>query len=567
MSEDDNLMINAASEGNVELLQELLQNFDIDVNFKNNDGYTALMIACTNNYIDMVKVLLNIQGIDVNIRTKYGYSALMIACKFGYVNIVELLLLKGININVSLNDKKGNNALMVTCSSTFYKEVDETKRERIVNLLFSIKGHDINIDSVNFIGNTVLIFASSLGLVNIVSLIFQRYPHVECSIKNKRGNTALMMALKNSYANVVKVLLENCIYVDKDLKIIKKLAFESMDKKICHLISEKEFDMGGINIESVTRDKDGFNYFMECIYNKDFDKTKENLKKLKRIYRDEIDLYKFLNQRDYNGRTAFMMASYNNDENIVDLLLSIPQINTDLIDIEEFDAYTLTTSGKIKDMIKDRVYTLRKYVDDKKEIGCNKKNVVWRETDIKTDGNCFDLVQFENYDIKNYLEADDIEDEEQREMEKKKRIILFVGEDISNVKPYCSNIDNLTKMADDTMFYTTRCDIWENGYYAYRNPLVSLRFEFIVYLYLNDLIEILKNGKHMFVILPCGTKTIKRTASLDTIKRMDSVSGDHCNEGTEKRVYDIYEVDDQFRTKIPISFPEEEKSVNRCLIS
>jgi ankyrin repeat protein len=73
------------------------------INNKDNNGYTALMIASENGHKEVVELLLN-KGANINYKNDDGYTALMLASAKGHKNIVELLLNKGAHIDYK-NDK------------------------------------------------------------------------------------------------------------------------------------------------------------------------------------------------------------------------------------------------------------------------------------------------------------------------------------------------------------------------------------------------------------------------------------------------------------------------------
>lgn len=130
---------NANLEGGYTLLIER----EVDINFKNNSGYTPLLlavrnnnytfvnllleymadpncfsseiagcetpltIASENNYYDIASVLLD-YGANPNAKNKLGYSPIHLAAKNGHLNIILLLTTRGADPN--LRDMFGNNA-------------------------------------------------------------------------------------------------------------------------------------------------------------------------------------------------------------------------------------------------------------------------------------------------------------------------------------------------------------------------------------------------------------------------------------------------------------------------
>ena len=81
--------LNSAKDGNTKAVRLFLQ-AGMNVNEKNSDGQTALMLASYSGHIDTVKLLLK-QGAYINVVDKYGDSALSWAAAEKHTDIVQLL--------------------------------------------------------------------------------------------------------------------------------------------------------------------------------------------------------------------------------------------------------------------------------------------------------------------------------------------------------------------------------------------------------------------------------------------------------------------------------------------
>ncbi len=88
-------LIIAAAGGELELVKMLVNSSNIDVNIQENEGYTALMWASVNGKTDIVKVLLQLPNININIKDKYGETALTLARKEGHHKIIKMLKIAG----------------------------------------------------------------------------------------------------------------------------------------------------------------------------------------------------------------------------------------------------------------------------------------------------------------------------------------------------------------------------------------------------------------------------------------------------------------------------------------
>ncbi|MDG7057199.1 MAG: ankyrin repeat domain-containing protein [Wolbachia endosymbiont of Penenirmus auritus] len=74
--------------------------FDVNHQFQDIKN-TLLHVATGNGNVDVVNTLLEIKGIDVNAKNSYGYTPLHFAVKVGYTEVVNALLeTKKIKVNV-----------------------------------------------------------------------------------------------------------------------------------------------------------------------------------------------------------------------------------------------------------------------------------------------------------------------------------------------------------------------------------------------------------------------------------------------------------------------------------
>ena len=86
-----------------EMRAELLLEKGAGVDFKTNDGATALFWAACNGHCEIARALLA-KGADINSVNDSGATALMAAAGNNYRDIVELLIKGGANVNLKMND-------------------------------------------------------------------------------------------------------------------------------------------------------------------------------------------------------------------------------------------------------------------------------------------------------------------------------------------------------------------------------------------------------------------------------------------------------------------------------
>jgi len=145
-----------------EIIMELIEERIIDVNIKNIlSQNTFLIYYCWLNREKEAKRLLEIDNIDINHKNNGGYTALSWAC----YNKMEIAykLLETPEIKVNENDNNGNTALMIAC---------ETKNTKLALKL--LEREDIEINKKNKYGNTAFIIASIKGEKEIIKKLLER---------------------------------------------------------------------------------------------------------------------------------------------------------------------------------------------------------------------------------------------------------------------------------------------------------------------------------------------------------------------------------------------------------
>ena len=84
---------------------------------------SAFMYVCMLGHEDVVEILLGHPDIDVNARNPDGMTALMIACKqYGRTNIVKLLLQKPSRVDLSFQNNDGQTALWLVDANPFLEK-------------------------------------------------------------------------------------------------------------------------------------------------------------------------------------------------------------------------------------------------------------------------------------------------------------------------------------------------------------------------------------------------------------------------------------------------------------
>ncbi|MDI2112846.1 ankyrin repeat domain-containing protein [Commensalibacter nepenthis] len=98
------LYFNVARQGDTELLAEFIR-AGMDINHQNQEGHTALILACYHNHLEAVELLLE-KGADPNIVDNKGATALTGVAFKGYIPIAKLLVNAGAKIDSENNLKR-----------------------------------------------------------------------------------------------------------------------------------------------------------------------------------------------------------------------------------------------------------------------------------------------------------------------------------------------------------------------------------------------------------------------------------------------------------------------------
>ncbi|XP_053314819.1 kinase D-interacting substrate of 220 kDa [Spea bombifrons] len=220
----------AAEQGNLEIVQELLRK-RANCNVEDVDNWTALISAAKEGHLDIVRELLN-NNANLEHRDMGGWTALMWASYKGCTEVVELLLEKGANPNITglqysvypiiWAAGRGHSDIVrlllqygakVNCSDKYGTTplvwaARKGSLESVKSLLQM--GADVDQEGANSM--TALIVAVRGGYTDTVKEILNRNPNV--NLTDKDGNTALAIAAKEGHTEIVQDLLDAGTYVN-----------------------------------------------------------------------------------------------------------------------------------------------------------------------------------------------------------------------------------------------------------------------------------------------------------------------------------------------------------------
>ena len=286
----------ASLNGDTKIVAMLLDN-GADVNASNDIGYTPLMLACDCD-IDLpyyqveyvmkykkkiVEMLLNHPNIDVNAKDNEGYTALDIAYETEcFPEIIKLLITYIIaqpipkHLETQRERKKDRQNLRVLMMKKglhpdleqftgYYlggKRKTRSKRQgggtKITDIIqASMNGHTESAEEMLLQNrennNTALIWASRNGHTNTVEMILNMGADVNA--KDNSSNTALIRASKNGHTKTATMLLENGADVnakDNDHWTALIGASENKQTEIVALLLENRADVNATDVNGKT---------------------------------------------------------------------------------------------------------------------------------------------------------------------------------------------------------------------------------------------------------------------------------------------------------------------------
>jgi ankyrin repeat protein len=96
-----------------DLVALTLKQPNLNINYRNTFGFTALHIACINHQLSNVKLLLEHPDININIQNREGQTPLDKVCEYESEKSLKIikLLLQRPELNINIKDKSGNTTL------------------------------------------------------------------------------------------------------------------------------------------------------------------------------------------------------------------------------------------------------------------------------------------------------------------------------------------------------------------------------------------------------------------------------------------------------------------------
>ena len=223
------MVFNAISNGDLETTKYLIEENNIDINSKDENGKTLLMKACCNTNLDLVKYLVENKA-DLTIKDNKNYNALMYAVEKSTLDIVRYLFEESDTINIEQLSKDQMGLLSLAIKNNDF---------RILRYLVESQNFDITIS--NDKGQTLALLAAGYGKLDSVKYLIDKNANI--TAKDNNGNNILMYAASSGNLSLVKYIV-NASVVDinetnNDNKTAKDIAIAHNQTEIAKFLDQK----------------------------------------------------------------------------------------------------------------------------------------------------------------------------------------------------------------------------------------------------------------------------------------------------------------------------------------
>jgi ankyrin repeat protein len=224
----------AAKFGRIQAVERLLKEATVNVNYLNDAGETPLVAACDANHTNVVSQLLNAGAVTTTQRHDDGWTALHLAAACNNINMIKMLLQSGADIEAQA--KKSNNWTPISIAAGLdaadavqflYEKGAQieitgengstTLHAAVWNGAFYVSrlliGHKASVEKADKMGLLPITKAAIEGHLEILKLLLKAGP-ATIDWQDKSQQTPLHHAASNGHKDVVAYLLEMKAQID-----------------------------------------------------------------------------------------------------------------------------------------------------------------------------------------------------------------------------------------------------------------------------------------------------------------------------------------------------------------
>ena len=339
----------ACSQGHIDMVKLLIGD-SADIEIGDNEGWAPLHFAASNDCLEIINLLLS-SGCDINKKTTVeGYTPLYVACQQGYPAVVERLLQAGADWKEK--DNEGWAVLHCACQKN-KKEIVKVLIDKVLGRQKDLKAFvqemtnegvtaayiaaqngfdDILqlllpycdlLNSFECEGSSPIHVASQSGHTKVVETLLKHCPDlIDIEAKNETGWSAIHFACQENRVDVLKVLVDNGVKLDKVTKeghTALHIAADAANLDCINFLLNAFKDPLKIVL---ARNHMGWNAFHYVAQNGNIDIVSAILKRFEVNFPDSEDCCKkIVNSRTKDGESCLLLAVMNNNKNICERIL------------------------------------------------------------------------------------------------------------------------------------------------------------------------------------------------------------------------------------------------------
>lgn len=271
-------LLDAAEKGHLRIVDCLLKDGRVNLNFQDREQRTALHYAIQSRHEPVAMRLLTTRGVDLDLRDRSGVTPFLLAAQHGQLAVVEHLL-KRPDIDYNVADRWGQTAFvgavkgghveivkLLLCQTKVQPDATDSGGRTAISyaaqgghleVLQLLQDYNIPADTEDEDGKTPFWYAASEGHLDVIKFLFSQHT-VRTETKDRDGRTPFSAAAGYGFIQVLHFLYSNC-KADINSKCHKGLT------PLFHAILDNPWNLGlesmkylvNIGADMNTKDKNG----------------------------------------------------------------------------------------------------------------------------------------------------------------------------------------------------------------------------------------------------------------------------------------------------------------------